>query len=112
MRTIVKVALGTFARAGIEAHLGSDVLTGLRVALVDYARKLESGSSPIEIPRFCRGAVPAAVDFELPVDRPTLAILEREAERQGASVSQLAAHAVLACLAELDRMTPASGPAV
>lgn len=105
----MKFAIGTFACTGVEAHLDPDLLSGLRVALEEYAQRLESGKPPIAIPRFRRDAVPspAMVEFELPVDGRTLSALEREAKRQGATVSQLAAHAVLVCLAERDHLATA-----
>jgi hypothetical protein len=48
----VRVALGTFARAGIEARLGSDVAAaGVQAALLHYTRRLRSGWTPTEFPR-------------------------------------------------------------
>jgi hypothetical protein len=95
---------------GVEAHLGSDLAIGVREALADYTRRLDSESPPPEIPRFVTGALsqqPArAVD--LPVNEETWEALEREAARQGTTASALAAHSVLVYLAEIDRMTPLS----
>jgi hypothetical protein len=42
------------------------------------------------------------------VDGETWEALEREAARQGATASELAAHSVLVYLAEIDRLTPVS----
>ena len=44
--------------------------------------------------------------MDLPLDERTWQLLQREARRQGTTVSQLAAHSVLVYLAELDRLTP------
>jgi hypothetical protein len=109
----VKIALGTTACAGIEAHLGSDFPGAVRAALADYTSRLESASPPIGIPRFLRGAdrSTAALAFDLEVDAQTEAALEREAARQGVSASEVATHSVLVFLAELDGMTPLSSAA-
>jgi len=106
----MKISLGTFACSGIEAHLGSDLAVGVREALADYTHRLDSETPPIEMPRFAHEAAPPrpAKVLDLPVSRETLEALEREASRQGTSVSQLAAHSVLVYLAEIDRMTPFS----
>jgi hypothetical protein len=89
--------------------LGSDLAIGVREALADYTRRLDSESPPPEIPRFVAGAPSRpAKDLDLPVNEETWEALEREAARQGATVSDLAAHSVLVYLAEIDRMTPLS----
>jgi hypothetical protein len=95
---------------GVEAHLGSDLAIGVREALADYTRRLGSDSPPPEIPRFAAGTAPRrqARALDLPVSDETWELLEREAARQGATVSDLAAHSVLVYLAEIDRMTPLS----
>jgi hypothetical protein len=95
---------------GVEAHLGSDLATGVREALADYTRRIDSESPPPEMPRFAADAPPhrRARALDLPVDEEARGILEREAARQGATVSDLAAHSVLVYLAEIDRMTPLS----
>ncbi len=95
---------------GVEAHLGSDLALGVREALANYTRQLDSESPPPEIPRFVAG-VPAdqpAKALDLPIDEETWVVLEREAARQGTTASELAAHSVLVYLAEIDRLTPAS----
>jgi hypothetical protein len=104
----LKVFLGTFVHSGIEANIGPDVPAGIQTALSEYVRRVESGVRPIGLPRFPREAPGAssAVCFDLPVDEHTLAVLEREAARQRASVSEIAAHSVLLYLADLDRLTP------
>ncbi len=112
MRRTVKIELGTFATASVEANLGCDVLTGLQLAVTDYVRKLEVGAAPTSIPCLPAGTPPAESKrgFELPLDGSTLTTLRSEAAREGVSVSRLAAHAVFVYLAELDRLTPASAP--
>lgn len=104
----MKVALGTFTCTGVEAHLGSDLRAGVRAALAEYARRVKSGHPPMAPPRFppAEAQSDQEVAFDLPIDPETMAILEREAARQGATPSQLAAHSVLLYLAELDRLTP------
>lgn len=94
---------------GVEAHLGSDLAIGVREALASYTRRLDSESPPPEMPRFAvaqLGQPEKALD--LPVDEETWEVLEREAARQGATASELAAHSVLVYLAEIDRFTPLS----
>jgi hypothetical protein len=106
----MKISLGTFACMGVEAHLGSDLALGVREALANYTRQIDSGSPPPEIPRFAAGAlVPQpAKALDLSVDEETWEVLEREAARQGTTASELAAHSVLVYLAEIDRLTPPS----
>jgi hypothetical protein len=108
----VKVPLGKFACNGIEAFLDSDIPAGVRAALSDFTQRIESGRPPVGLPRFSEaaGAEPA-VDLDLSVDDRTWRVLEREAARQGTTVSQLAAHSVLVYLAEFDRLTPPDGAA-
>ena len=102
---MVRVALGTFARSGIEARLGSDLAVGVQAALLHYTRRLASGWAPPDLPRFLRGSPrePSAAGFEIPVDPEIEQILEREVRRQGAALEQLAAHAVFVYLADLDQ---------
>jgi hypothetical protein len=100
----MKVTLGTFACAGIEAHLGADLHTAVHTALDRYTHGLRSGRAPVELPGFCldRAGPCDDVAIELCVDGEARELLEREAERQGATLSQLANHSVLSYLAELD----------
>lgn len=95
---------------GVEAHLGSDLALGVREALANYTRQLDSESPPPAIPRFAGGALRAQPEktLDFPVDEEIREALEREAARQGATASELAAHSVLVYLAEIDRLTPAS----
>jgi hypothetical protein len=100
----MRVALGQFACTGIEAHIGDDIPTGVRKALFHYAAKLKAGRCPIEVPRFLadQDGYDAVVDFELTVDAETEAMLEREAQRQQTTTTELVAHTVLTYLAEIE----------
>jgi hypothetical protein len=113
----LKIALGTFARSGIEAQVGRDIPAAIQAALSHYAGKLKAGRLPLAIPPLAASQTPREpkVTFDLTVDAETEALLEREATRQGTSVSQLAVHSVLVYLAELDFLAAppragASGP--
>jgi hypothetical protein len=71
----MRITLSEFARAGIEDRVGPDVEAGVESALERYARRVADGPKPPEFPRF----------------------------RGSPSPEQLAVHAVLVYLAELDR---------
>ncbi len=107
----MKVPLGTFACNGIEACLDSDIAAGVRAAISDFTQRLESGRAPVDLPRPPLETVSAepAMSVDLDLDESTWLLLQHEARRQGATVSQLAAHSVLVYLAELDRLTPPNG---
>jgi hypothetical protein len=100
----MRVSLGKFACTGIETHLGDDIPAGVRTALFHYARKLKAGRGPLAAPSFLGDLTPSEpqATFELALDPETEAMLDREAERQGTTLSQLAAHTVMVYLAELD----------
>jgi|ERR1044071_492076 hypothetical protein len=104
----MKVALGTFACNGIEACLDTDVPSGVQAAVSDFAQRITAGGTPESIPPFVQGASAddEARSVDLSVDQRTWIVLEREAARQGATLSQLVTHSVLVYLAELDRLTP------
>ncbi len=104
----MRIALGRLACSGISNQLGVDPATGVRAALLHYAGKLKAGREPIGVPRFSRGERAPVVALELTVDAETEAVLMREAARQGTSISELAAHSVLAYLAELDLLEGAA----
>jgi hypothetical protein len=108
----MKVALGTFARNGIEALLGVDLASGVRAALNDFTQRIDSGRPPLALPQMVgEGAAGGSPAVDLDLDDHTWLVLRREAARQGASVAQLTTHAVLVYLAELDRLTPPDGVA-
>jgi predicted HD phosphohydrolase len=103
----VRVVLGPIARSGIEAHLGCDLDAGIRAALFHYVGKLKNGRGPVEYPSFLqdRGFGESAVEVEVELDQEVEATIVEEAERQHLTVAQLAGHAILAYLAELDSIT-------
>lgn len=106
----MKVALNTFARSGIEARLGCDLVAGVQTALRDYTKRLRSGRGLPEFPLFLRESplTRSGDDLELSVDPEVQEALEREArESPGVPVELLAGHAVLVYLADLDREAPA-----
>lgn len=107
----MKIPLGTFACSGIEACFGADIAAGVRAAISDFTRRLESGRAPIDLPEAPLEAVsaPPATAVDLTLDERSWRLLRREARRQGKTMSELSAHAVLVYLAEFDRLTPPSG---
>jgi hypothetical protein len=114
----MRVALGTLAKSGLEARVGPDIPAAINTALVYYVGKLSSGRGPAKFPKFLlsnrdqsteravAGEGVAALDtppeIEVEVDERIEAALFSDAERQGVSPSELAGHAVLVYLAELD----------
>lgn len=108
----MRIALGTFARSGIEAQLGDDLAATVQAALCHYAGKLKAGRPPIGLPSFCRERASTGSDvaLELAVDPEIETLLEREAARQETSLNQLASHTVLVYLAELDFLTTSARP--
>jgi hypothetical protein len=106
----VKIPLGTFACSGIEAYLDADIAAGVRAALNDFTQRLASGARPVDLPGAPLRAdlTESATAVELSLDERAWQLLRCEADRQGTTVSQLSAHAVLVYLADLDRLTPSS----
>lgn len=114
----MKVLLGPLAKSGLETRVGSNLPAAVNAALVYYVGKLNSGRPPARIPDFLKmqgdhgdgeGPRTAGMDasqprpvVEVPVDERIEAALATDAERQGVSPSELAGHAVLVYLAELD----------
>jgi hypothetical protein len=114
----MRVALGTLAKSGLEARVGPDIPAAINTALVYYVGKLSSGRGPAKFPKFLlskgdqgierptMGDGVAAFDtppeVEVEVDERIEAALFSDAERQGVSPTELAGHAVLVYLAELD----------
>ncbi len=111
----MKVLLGPLARTGLETRVGANLPAAVNAALVYYVGKLNSGRPPARIPDFLKvQADPASGDrsgtgtasprplVEVSVDERIEAVLSTDAERQGVSLSELAGHAVIVYLAELD----------
>jgi hypothetical protein len=107
----MRVALGTFAQSALEAHVGPDIAGAVNTALVYHVDKLKSGRGTVEFPRL--GPMTAddrpRVEFEVAVE--VEAALRGDAERRRISPSDLAGHAVLVYLAELDRLGEKRAPA-
>jgi hypothetical protein len=91
----------------------------VRAALLYYVRKLESGRVPARYPDFLtrprrdgNDLVPnPEVEVEVEVDKKLEAELEREAADQHTTVPELAQHAVLLYLAEIDLVAGRSAAA-
>ncbi len=114
----MKVLLGPLAKSGLETRVGPNLPAAVNAALVYYVGKLNSGWPPARIPDFLKVQAkqgddegPSTADMEaspprpvveVPVDERIEAALAADAERQGVSLSELAGHAVLVYLAELD----------
>jgi hypothetical protein len=114
----MRVALGNLAKSGLESRVGPDIPAAVNTALVYYVGKLSSGRGPAKFPRFlltsqdegvAQGAtedggapIDARPEVEVEVDERIEAALSTDAERQGVSPTELAGHAVLVYLAELD----------
>jgi hypothetical protein len=107
----MKVTLGKYACAQIRASIGPDVQAAARTALLHYVLKLKLGRPPVPVPRGLGGPPEdPEVSFELTVDREAQRLLQREAERQGATLDELAVHSVFVYLAELDLLTGSEAP--
>ncbi|HXF29939.1 MAG TPA: hypothetical protein VN522_00355 [Solirubrobacterales bacterium] len=114
----MRVALGTLARSGLETRVGPDLPAAINTALVYYVGKLSSGRGPAKFPKFlllkdegegqgeskaeAEAAPEARPEVEVEVDERIEAAIFTDAERQGVSPADLAGHAVMVYLAELD----------
>jgi hypothetical protein len=106
----MRVAIGALARAGLESRVGTDLPAAVNAALVFYVGKLESGRGVAPFPKFLaeQGIGDRTEDdeaipqLEVDVDPGIEIALEREAAAQGVDIAELARHAVLVYLAELD----------
>ena len=100
----MQVLIGPLAESGINAQFGGDLDAGLRAALLHYAAKLRSGRKPVEYPSFLQnGGFSGSEEItEVEVDDAIVKVIEAEAERQGRTAPELAGHAVLVYLAELE----------
>ncbi len=99
----MKIALGAFARSGIESELGSSLPEAVHAALCHYCSKLGSGRPPLAPPGFLADDVsPAEETLDLAVEPEIEVTLAREAQARGLPLDRLAGHTVLVYLAELD----------
>jgi hypothetical protein len=114
----MKVVVGPLAREGLETRVGPNLPAAVNTALVYYVGKMNSGRRPARFPKFLamqgeRGAGSTEVagqtespnvrpEVEVEVDERIEAALYTDAERQGVNPTDLAGHAVLVYLAELD----------
>jgi hypothetical protein len=99
---MITVELGKLSRTGLEGHFGPDLTVGARKALLHYAYKLRTGRKPVAAPRFLGSQSPVEAKFDLTLDRESEALLAEEARRLEIDTTQMASHAVLVYLAELD----------
>jgi hypothetical protein len=101
----MEIKIGQLAYTYMRANLGDDVESGLRMALLHYAKLAELGKGPIDVPPFSRKSLPPEAGFtiDLTWDERTEALLKEEAARQGVTMDVLATHAVLVYLAALER---------
>lgn len=97
--------LGSFAREGIEDLGDADLDGGVEAALRYYVSILDGDAPPPRLPRGWAAGPPGpgGTEVELCLEPPLGAALERDAERQGATVTELATHAILVYLAARDR---------
>jgi hypothetical protein len=105
----MKIPLGTFARTGIEAELGSNLAATVQAALCHYSGKVRGGRPPIAPPPFLPGSN-GGETLDLTVDPEVEEALQGEAARLGTNVEALAAHSVMVYLAELDFLRAPSRP--
>jgi hypothetical protein len=114
----MRVVVGPLAKSGLESRVGPNLPAAINAALVYYVGKLSSGRGPVKFPKFLAvqresadGAVPSGTEAPAPEPRPEVevevderieAAIFTDAERQGVSPTELAGHAVLVYLAELD----------
>jgi hypothetical protein len=114
----MKVVVGPLAQSGLESRVGTNLPAAVNTALVYYVGKLNSGRRPARYPKFLdtpgkagrseeapapdTGFTNPRPELEVEVDERIEAALFTDAESQGVSPSDLAGHAVLLYLAELD----------
>jgi hypothetical protein len=100
----MRVALGTFAKSELEAQVGADLPAAINAALTYHVDKFVSGRRVVWFPNFGPIAGDERPEVEVELEERVEAALCRDAERQGVSPSDLAGHAVLVYLAEVDRV--------
>ncbi len=120
----MRVTLGALAKSGLESHGGSDLTGAVNAALACYVGRLGTSQPPPPFPRFSpmqgkrkRDRVVSMASFmgarsvpeiDVDVDERVEAALREDARNQGVGLSELAGHAVLVYVAELDLI---AGPA-
>jgi hypothetical protein len=107
----MRVAIGPLAKSGLESRVGPDLPAAINAALVFYVGKLHSGRGPARFPKFLAAQEDARSEFDVEVDERIEASICADAERQGVSPTELAGHAVLTYLAELDLVGDPEPPA-
>jgi hypothetical protein len=100
----MRIALGTFAQSALETQVGPDVPVAVNTALRYHVERLGEGRRTISIPKVGPMTADDRPQVEVEVDERVEVALCRDAERQGVSPADLAGHAVLVYLAELDRV--------
>jgi hypothetical protein len=121
----MRVVVGPLAKTGLESRVGPNLPAAINAALVYYVGKLSSGRGPVKFPKFLAmqgdpddaggdGSTgpQARPEVEVEVDERIEAALCTDAERQGVSAPELAGHAVLVYLAELDLIGEPETPRV
>jgi hypothetical protein len=100
----MQVAIGPLARAGLETQAGGDLGAAVRAALLFYIQRLQNGRPPTRYPEFLARGVQADPETTIEIDVDEAVELEfgRQAAAQETTVRELAGHAVLLYLAQLD----------
>lgn len=105
MKRSITVHLSEFsvkALAGGEESGSKRVPARLAQAVRLYLSERDSHPPGWSVPTALREEALGGVELELVADEDLLGAFEREADRQGVSVSRLAAQAAIYCAAELD----------
>lgn len=108
----MEILIGPLGRDGINAQFGGDTDAGMRAALFHYAAKLRTGRTPVEYPSFLQSEGFSGSDTvtEVEIDAAVEKVIVAEAKRQGRTAAELAGHAVLLYLAELESVGAAPLP--
>jgi hypothetical protein len=115
---VMKVVVGPLAQAGLETRVGPNLPAAVNTALVYYVGKLNSGRRPARFPKLLSmqgeagggsqgeagesGSPNLRPEVEVEIDERIEAAIFTDAENQGVNPADLAGHAVLVYLAELD----------
>jgi hypothetical protein len=100
----VKLHLGTFGSEALERFARrreGSAAGAIRTAALYYLADREAGRPSWPVPHFAVGTRPRP-ELSVPLDDATWSALQQEAVRQGVEPEQLAVHAVLYFLADLD----------